>query len=115
MFADNVWGFFGVNTRRPKTRIISKLPQYLELENTEDIDRMWVSDDGTYLMVSTMPKREVASPKGSLTVAAFTTAFGRVNLFRKLLYPYRDYACYSDVIPSHSKPSFQLMWVDYPD
>lgn len=88
-----------MNTRHSTTQVCQTEDEFVRVTNQpeHDIDQIRVAEDGSHIIVSMRPQKEVASRHGSLLIAAFTTAMGRIKLYRKLLQPYMDYACYTDV------------------
>ena len=93
---NNIWGYLGKRNDLSKTEFTKSFSRLMALENDPTLEcDSRVADDGEYMMVTYKEKREEASKNGNICLAAMTTAYARIALYR-LLDKFQDQVVYMD-------------------
>ena len=77
-------GYLGKRNDEEETEVVKTMSRYLELENdkTKTVTRTIISDDEETLLVVHKPLHEDAGIHGNIALAAMTTAYARIALYK---------------------------------
>jgi hypothetical protein len=94
---NNIWGFLGARTNYENTEVVSSISRLhqLEADPSIEITRVEISEDERHLFVVTKPIKEEPGSKQNIVLAALTTAYARIALY-KVLREYADEVVYFD-------------------
>jgi hypothetical protein len=83
---NNIWGFLGKRSDVETTEFVSSLGRLMEIINDPEteVKQVRVSMDEESLLVSTKPLKEHATPTQNIVLAALTTAYARIKLYKVL-------------------------------
>ena len=83
-------GFLGKRNDEEETEFVTSLGRFLELQNdkTKHVSRSTVSDDEEIVMVVHKPLHEEAGIHGNIALAAMTTAYARIALYKVLVHSF---------------------------
>ena len=94
---NNIWGFLGKRNDMEETEFVNSFARFLELQNDEslEITRTEITDDEESVLVTFKPLHEEASRNGNIALAAMTTAYARMALY-KVIDQYPEQVVYMD-------------------